>query len=388
MKPKEILVVTNYFPPERGAASNRIFSLVDQLQKNHHQVTVVCPFPNYPHGTLFDGFKGKIYQKKSAEFGTIHRLWVWPSNSSNTFIRLLSMISFSISLVFFFLFRRSPKKVIIQYSPIFVGFTAVFWSRLLGKKVVLNVSDLWPLAGLEMGLLQKGFYYNLLTKMEHYCYRKSQLIIGQSQEILDHVKQKQLNIPLFLYRNFPDFKPAMPTKRTESNEIKIVYAGLLGVAQGLHSICSKIEWPEHISLHLYGTGPEKEAIQQLESKHIVYHGEIERKLLHIELQKYDLALIPLVKRIYGSVPSKIFELARIGLPLLYFAGGEGEQLVLNHHLGWNVAHSDTEALQTFITEIQVEQIEKFSKVKIQETALKNFSLDDQFEKFNMRLEEL
>src|SRR5690554_8117861 len=93
------------------------------------------------------------------------------------------MLSFSMSLIIFFIFNKTPKKVFIQYSPVFIGFTAVVLGRLFSKKIILNVSDLWPLAGLEMGILKEGFYYNLMLKMERYCYRNSSIIDRKSTRL-------------------------------------------------------------------------------------------------------------------------------------------------------------------------------------------------------------
>jgi len=377
---KEILFVTNYFPPEKGAASNRIFSMVERFSKNNYKVTVVCPLPNYPQGKIFNGYKGKIYQKSEESFGKLFRLWLWPTKSSNKFIRLFSMLSFSFSLQLFLLFKKTPKLVFIQYSPVFVGFTSVFWSKLLGKKILLNVSDLWPLAGLEMGLLSKGFYYNILTKMERFCYKKANLILGQSEEILTHIRKNKIKTPLFLYRNYPDFKPPIISENNlPKDEIKIVYAGLLGVAQGLYKICNEISFPKKVSLHIYGTGPEAKKIKSLNKPYIYYYGEIEREHLQIELQKYDIGFVPLINRIYGSVPSKIFELSKLGLPLLYFAGGEGEIIVRDFNLGWVISVNNLEEFQVFINSLTRDKLLNFSIKEVQKSAVENFNFKIQFE---------
>jgi len=388
-KDKEIVLITNYFPPEKGAASNRIYSLVKGLSENNYKVKVICPLPNYPKGSIFPEFKRKIYSKKEEEYATIFRLWLWPSNSSNKFIRLLSMLSFSLSLSLFFILKKTPKKVIIQYSPVFVGFTGVFWSSFFRKKIILNVSDLWPLAGLEMGLLQKGTYYSLLQKMERFCYKKSHLILGQSQEILNHIKKEGFKKELFLYRNIPDFKPPLLQEKPFNNDsIRIVYAGLLGMAQGLYNICSQINLPNHIQLHIYGNGPEAEKINMLKKKNIFYHGELERKVLNKKLEDFHLAFIPLNKRIYGSVPSKIFEQSRIGLPLLYFAGGEGEDIVEKHKLGWTIPVDDLKGLQDFFNTLSSQTLEEFNKKEVQLNAINGFDFSEQFRLLIRELEKI
>src|SRR5690606_8008009 len=299
----------------------------DGLGKSGFKVEVVCPLPNYPTGKIFKDYSGKIVTSENISFGKLTRLWVWPSNSTNKFVRLLSMVSFSISLVLFFIFNKTPKKIFIQYSPVFVGFTAVFLGFLFSKKIILNVSDLWPLAGLEMGILKKGWYYSLLLRMERYCYRNADLVVGQSEEILQHISTFEKGKTFFLYRNIPDFEAPTITLRSSSEEIKIVYAGLLGVAQGIFEICQRISFIDNVSLHIYGAGPESDKIKNVKNPNIHFYGELYREDLHNELQNYDIAFIPLIKRIYGSVPSKIFEYTRLGLPVLYSAGGEGGDII-------------------------------------------------------------
>lgn len=383
---EEILLITNYFPPEKGAAANRMFSLAEGLKNAGFKVEVVCALPNYPTGKIFKDYKGKISVSEHLSFGKVKRLWVWSSNSANKFLRLLSMVSFSISLVLFFIFNKTPKKIFIQYSPVFVGFTSVCLGRLFSKKIILNVSDLWPLAGFEMGILKKGWYYSLLLKMERFCYKKADLIVGQSEEILQHISTFDGEKPSFLYRNIPDFEAPKIIQKTSSEEIKIVYAGLLGVAQGVFEICQKINFPENISFHIYGAGPETEKIKTLKKQNIYFYGELDRDLLHKKLQEYDIAFIPLMKRIYGSVPSKIFEYTRLGLPLLYFAGGEGGTIVEKELLGWTIEVNNFEALQDFVNTITALQLEHFPKELVQKNAVSAFNFEKQFKVFTSYVE--
>lgn len=386
---KEILLVTNYFPPEKGAAPNRMESIANSLGNAGYFVKVVCPLPNYPTGKIFREYKkNKFSLTESISFGSVSRLWVWPSNATNKLIRLISMLSFSFSLILFFLFTKIPKKIFIQYSPVFVGFTAVCLGKLFSKKIILNISDLWPLAGLEMGILQKGWYYSLLLKMERFCYRNTDLIVGQSEEILQHVSTFETDKPSFLYRNIPNFSIPEIKEDKFSDDINMVYAGLLGVAQGLFEICKKVTFPSHVKLHIYGAGPEAEKIMSLEKENVFFYGELDRDALHKELQKYDVAFIPLVKRIYGSVPSKIFEYTRLGLPVLYFAGGEGGKIVEKKSLGWVVPVNDFELLQDFLNTFSEVELKSFPREIVQKKSVSAFDFNRQFEAFIASIEKI
>lgn len=381
--PKDILIISNYYPPESGAAPNRIHTLATSLAKHDYNVIVVCPFPNYPFGKIFDGYKGRFRKRTSEENITVHRLWLLASNSKNKFIRLFSMLSFALHLFVFLLFKKSPQKVIIQCSPLFVGFFGVLICKLKRKKIILNVSDLWPLAGLEMGILHKGFYYSILEKIELFNYKNSDLLLGQSQEILDHFEVKVPQKETFLYRNFPGFELTPVQDNIDKKTIKIVYAGLLGIAQGILNTCKELNLPENIEFHIYGNGPETDQIIEF-AKHksnIYYHGSVSREILHQELKSFHLTLIPLINRIYGSVPSKIFEYTRLGLPILYFSDGEGADIVNTHKLGLTVNSLDFKHLNNVITDLSSHKIELPKKLELLKISEREFNLNKQFLSF-------
>ena len=54
---EELLIITNYYPPEKGAAANRMEQLALKLKQNNYSVSVVCPLGNYPEGKLFTAYK-------------------------------------------------------------------------------------------------------------------------------------------------------------------------------------------------------------------------------------------------------------------------------------------------------------------------------------------
>ena len=92
-----ILIISNYFPPEIGAASNRIFLMAKYLKSDKINVEVACPFPNYPTGKIFGNYTG-FCKKEKIENIVCHRLFILADNSSSPFKRFLSMLSFSLSL--------------------------------------------------------------------------------------------------------------------------------------------------------------------------------------------------------------------------------------------------------------------------------------------------
>lgn len=355
---EEILIISNYYPPEKGAAANRIEQLALKLYQNNYKVSVICPLGNYPKGELFPEYKGKFSVTENRDNIIVKRLWIYPSVSKNIFIRILSVLSFSLSLFSYLLFRKTPKKVVVQSPPLLLSFLSVMVLSLKKKKIILNISDLWPLAAIELKAVKAGsFSHKVSLFMERFIYKKATVIIGQSEEILTHVKMLFPVKKAFLYRNFPDHQSDVFTLKTIENEpIKLFFAGLLGIAQGVSELCKQIDLKDlNIELHLFGDGAEKAAIESLiadgKNPKIVYHGMMDRKALHETLQTFDIALVPLKTRIYGSVPSKIFEYTALGFPVLYYGGGEGETIVEENQLGWVASVGNFEELNQKLVEI-------------------------------------
>src|SRR5690606_31701234 len=111
---KQITFITNYFSPESGAASNRISSMVDAFINKGYVVDVICPLPSYPQGKIFKPYRGKLFDKVKKGSLTVYRLWYFPSNSSSKLIRLLSMLSFCLSLFWFLLLKKPWPVVFVQ----------------------------------------------------------------------------------------------------------------------------------------------------------------------------------------------------------------------------------------------------------------------------------
>ena len=383
---KEILIIANYYPPEKGAAANRIEQLALKLYQNNYKVSVICPLGNYPKGELFPEYKGKFSVTENRDNITVKRLWIYPSVSKNLIIRVISVLSFSLSLFFYLLFKKTPKKVVVQSPPLLLSFISVFVLSLKNKKIILNISDLWPLAAIELkALKENSFSHKFSFFLERYIYKKATLIIGQSNEIITHVKSIFPEKECHLYRNFPDHKVENLDLITEENQpVKIFYAGLLGIAQGVYELCEKIDLKGlNIELHLFGDGAEKNQIEALISgdkgKNIFFHGMMERNDLHEKLKSFNIAIVPLKVRIYGSVPSKIFEYGSLGFPILYFGGGEGETIVEENKLGWVASVEDYNDLNEklkLISKLPKSELD-LMKRKIFEDAKQAFNLDNQ-----------
>ena len=345
---KNIVIISNYYPPEMGAAANRIKNLAEGLKSKGNKVTVMCPLPNYPKGKIFEKYSGKFFVEEIVEEIIVKRYWIFPSKSKKAIVRLFSMLSFAWSFWFsiFSLVRKKPDVFIIQSPPLLVALSGLLLSKVLGCKNILNVSDIWPLSALELEVIKKGSFYSFLEKIEKINYKLADKIIGQSEEILTHIKGV-VDTDSLIYRNVPNYRKFSVKEKSKGN-LKIVYAGLLGYAQGILNICSEINFKEiGVELHIYGAGMEENEIKQFSEKsdnNIFFHGVKSAKEIKDEIRKFDIGFVPLKNKIYGALPSKIFELMQLGIPILYVGSGEAEEIIASKKSGLFSEPNDLKSL--------------------------------------------
>ena len=384
---KKIKIITSFFPPEKGAASHRIFTTAKELSSYGFDVSVITTLANYPTGKLFNGYKKMLYKKEKIEGIDCIRCWVFPSNSNNPIKRILSMLSYCFSLLFIIpsLFLNKPDIIFVQTPPLLPGITGVLISKLLRIKVVLNVSDIWPLTAVELGVMRhKSFSFRLFSGIEKIMYRLSDAMIGQSNETCSYLKQKS-DKPILLYRNLtkPNFNQIVNEQVLNSKK-KIVYAGLLGFAQGVFNICKNIDFKSlDIEFHVFGDGIEKSLIenfiQQNSECNIFLHQTITKDEMQKKLLSYDATIIPLTKNIYGAFPSKITMAMAAGLPIFFSGDGEGFKIVDEFNLGYVSEAGNLNALEKNIIEfsrLNHQQI-NLMKLNIMNVVEKDFNYIDQ-----------
>jgi glycosyltransferase involved in cell wall biosynthesis len=384
---KKIKIITSFFPPEKGAASHRIFTTAKELSSYGFDVSVITTLANYPTGKLFNGYKKMLYKKEKIEGIDCIRCWVFPSNSNNPIIRILSMLSYCFSLIFTIpsLFLNKPDIIFVQTPPLLPGITGVLISKLLRIKVVLNVSDIWPLTAVELGVMRhKSFSFRLFSGIEKIMYRLSDAIIGQSNETCSYLKQKS-DKPILLYRNLtkPNFNQIV-NEQVLNFKKKIVYAGLLGFAQGVFNICKNIDFKSlDIEFHIFGDGIEKSLIenfiQQNSECNIFLNQTITKDEMQKKLLSYDATIIPLTKKIYGAFPSKITMAMAAGLPIFFSGDGEGFKIVDEFNLGYVSEAGNLNTLEKNIIEfsrLNHQQI-NLMKLNIMNVVEKDFNYVDQ-----------
>lgn len=345
----KLLILTQYFPPEIGAPQNRLYELALRLQKKGVEVSVLTAMPNYPQMKIHQNYKGKCYCKETLNELKIHRAWIYVSQSKSIISRLLNYFSFVISAFFIGAFKLKKQDVLmVESPPLFLGITAYLLAKLKGAKLLFNVSDLWPESAEKLGIISNKFLLSMATKLEEFCYKKSSLISGQTQGIVNNISTRFPNKNVYWLKNGVDInfydvnkeieKDAWKNENNYSNEDFILfYGGIIGHAQGLEVILNaakKLDEYKNIKFVLLGNGPEKEKLIKLRNElkltNLRFFDAVPKSEMQRIIMSTNATIIPL-KRLdlfKGAIPSKIFENLALKKPIILGVEGEAEELFI------------------------------------------------------------
>ncbi|MDW7692247.1 glycosyltransferase family 4 protein [Flammeovirgaceae bacterium SG7u.111] len=386
----KISVFSSFFPPEIGAASSRIYDMCQGLHAAGYDVEVITAMPNYPTGKTHPDYRGKFFSKEEMHGVTVRRHWIFPSHSDKAIFRLLNMLSIALSVFFSFLhmLRKKPDVVIVQYPPVLLPLSAYLVSKITGAKFIVNVSDLWPGAIHQLGKIKKGWSYRLLLKLEKTLYQSADYCMAQSQEIADYIG-KRCQTPCFIYRTGAKCDTFEPKSNyeVEDRPLKIIYAGVLGLAHGILKVCKKIDFKAlGTEFHIYGDGFEKQKLLEFVEKNpdrgVFIHDSVPIPEIPELLGKYDAALISQKTKVFGTVPSKTYDAMAAGLPIMFNGCGEGSLIIKNTEAGLVSRPDSPKELKRNILKMQKYSAEKREKMGVngRQAALDMFDRKDQIQK--------
>ncbi len=354
-----IAILTQYYPPEMGAPQARLSELADRFVRAGHEVRVITAMPNYPHGRRFDGYGGLLRREQIGRV-TVLRTWIYPSNSMRMSRRLANYGSFVVSSALAGAVMLPPVDYLMtETPPLFLAASGWLLARTRRSQWILNVSDLWLESAVRLGVLNEGTAFRAARRFESYFTAKADLVTGQSREIVEAIARSHPTVPTYHLSNGVDVHRFRPDLRSDATRNRLhpsapcvaVYAGLLGVAQGLGQLleaAASLTSLPGLHLVLAGDGPDAEALRrrarELRLSNVTFLGPLARDEIPSLLASADIGLVPLGTLLPGAVPSKLYEAMASGLPVLAVADGEPAEIVARSKAGTAVRPGDVDAL--------------------------------------------
>lgn len=361
----KILLLTQWFDPE-PTFKGLLFA--QALRDEGHEVEVLTGFPNYPGGKVYDGYKINFYQKEVMDGITIHRAPLYPSHDGSAAKRILNYMSFAISTFLVGLIKTRNIDVIYSYHP---PLTTSLSACLLGfcKRVpfVMDVQDLWPDTLSATGMISNRKVLNIVGKVCDFLYKRASKVVvlspGFKKRIVSRgVPANKVEV-IYNWCNEPALNNFEQTevKLPDNGDLNLLFAGNLGLAQGLPSIiqAAKILQSENIGVNivLLGDGVAKQAAidatEELKLNNVYFLPRVSMQQVGSLLSCADMLLVHLNKNelFEITVPSRTQANMAIGKPIVMGVSGDASNLISNAGAGVTCQPDNPESLADAISQL-------------------------------------
>lgn len=364
-----VLILTQYFPPEVGAAQGRLAALARELRGHGDEVTVVTALPNYPGGRIYPKYAGRLYLRDDWDGFPVYRTWLYPSLGTGL-RRLFNYASFAVTSLWGLSRAGRPDLLFVESPPMSLGIPGIMAARAWGVPLVFNVADLWPDAIRAVGALGDGVALRLAGRLERFLYRQATYVNAVTrhwQRTLIEERGVPAEKVLFLPNGVDTtrYRPTEPDRALRSRlglegKQVVVYAGTHGYAHAVDiALRAARLLTGHPAIHFVfvGDGSQKPELvrlaRDLALRNVTFLDPVPPDEVGRFLSIAACGLVTLRGSAYFEAvrPVKTWAILACGRATVFSGAGEGADLVREADAGIVVPPEDPAALAAAIREV-------------------------------------
>ena len=358
-----ILFLSHYFPPEGNAPAARTYAHCRRWAAAGHDVTVITCAPNHPRGVVYFGYRNRPGHVEQMDGVRVVRVLTWLAPNSG-WTRVASWFSYLVAATLSGLLQHRPDVVVATSPQPLCAWAGVLVSRWHRCPLVLEIRDLWPESVAAVGALRSRAALRLVGAIsERPCraaahivtvgegYRQGLVARGVDRANIDIV-MNGVDRELFRPRAAD---PAFAARLGVAARFVVAYCGTIGLAHGLEVVLRagavlRARRRRDIVFLLAGDGARLDALRAAAAAtkldNVIFTGGLPRRHVPAILACSDVCLVHLrASEAFTSVmPSKIFEGAAMGLPVVLGVRGFAQRFVEAAGCGVCIAPEDADAL--------------------------------------------
>lgn len=356
----KVLILSQWYPPE---PMKLLSDMTETLQELGHEVTVLTGFPNWPSGTLYPGYRLRLWQREVQNGVQIIRVPLFPDHSRSAFRRTLNFLSFALSATMLgpWLARR-PDVIHLIHPPITAGLPALVLSLLWRVPFTMEIQDMWPENLRATGMVRNEGVLRCVGAFAKLVYWRCCTIRVISPGFRKNLLEKGVpNSKVGVISNWVDtdiYRPIPPDRELAQKLglhgcFTVMYAGTIGLAQGLDVVlgaAALLRDLQQVQFVLVGDGVEAGTLSRVASErhldNVKFVGRYPGEQMPGLYALADVLLVHLrddpLFRI--TIPHKVFTYLASGKPVLVAGEGDVADLVESTAAGLTCRPSDARAL--------------------------------------------
>jgi glycosyltransferase involved in cell wall biosynthesis len=359
-----ILFLSHYFLPEGNAPAARVHEMSKRWVRAGHDVTVITCAPNHPRGVVYEGYQNRLFQQEFIDGIRVLRVWTLLAPNEGVWRRAISFLSYMAMATLRAVWLPRPDVLIATSPQLLCGWAGVLVKTLKQVPFILEVRDIWPESIQAVGASKRSLLIWILELLERQMYASAARIVTVGEGYKEQLLRRGASpSKIAIVSNGVDRELFVPPASATSirdryglgDAFVCAYVGTIGMAAGLEVTVRaarilKERGRNDIKFLLVGDGAMRDALERDARKqgldNLIFAGRVGRAIVPQILAAVDACLVHLRKReLFESVlPSKIFEAAGMGKPIILGVSGQAADLVERARCGIHIDPEDEEAL--------------------------------------------
>jgi glycosyltransferase involved in cell wall biosynthesis len=260
--------------------------------------------------------------------------------------------------------RKNFDTIFIFSYPPTMNLIAIFTKKLLKKKTIYSIWELYPEIAQKLNELNSNFLLNTFKIVDNFCLRAIDEVVVNSDEMKQYlidvrkIDSKKISV---IYHFANEKESPKSSKITK----EIMYAGNLGTPQNVESFLDLFSKSEkQYKLTIYGSGSQFESIANRESVNVTVNSFVSRDELLQKTNHIPFALVSLSPKLtVEGFPGKTFDYLKMNKILIGFSNPKSSlaKFIEKYKLGINISPNEDNLdskLQTLEDREYIDQIYK------------------------------
>lgn len=285
--------------------------------------------------------------------------------------RIYAFFHFMIKSILLGIKQKETDVIFATSTPLTVGFTGLIVSKILKKKYIFEVRDVWPDVPIQLGFIKNKFLIRGLSKLEMSIYKHAAHIIALSPGMKENLIEK--GIPSKKISVIPNLSNNQLMEEITLNKKEIlnqypflkdkfvcIHAGTMGFVNGLEHILEVANnyRDENIVFLLVGEGKEKENLKNLKRKYNLNNVYILDSLSKIEVLKLvkasDVGMMSVsdFPILQDNSANKFFDYLAAGKPVVLNYLGWQNDVLRENNAGKGFHYQDGENYYSYLKQLR------------------------------------
>jgi glycosyltransferase involved in cell wall biosynthesis len=357
-----VLILSQYYKPEPVPKPSE---LAESLRNRGHEVSVLTGYPNYPSGTLYEGYRLRFAEHTEIDGIPVVRAFEYPDHGTRAAGRIANYVTFMLSAPLASLMAPRCDVIYVWHPPLTVGIAAAIIARLRRVAFVYDVQDIWPESAVLSGMLKPGPLVRFMSWLERVVYRQADHILVTTDGARQNLVAK--GVPegkVSVMRHWIDdrvftivgeeARTVIRTREQWGDRFVVLFGGNVGLVQGLDTVidaAAALPASSNTLVVIVGDGTDRQRLQSrvqalgLEQR-VQFLGRQPPESMPGFFAAADALLVHLKKSELSRlvIPTKTLAYLASGRPIIMAMEGAAAELVTTAAAGVAVPPDDAARL--------------------------------------------